>query len=76
LSCAGESFDDKNFAQWYSCPGAIIPTGESCSDENNWGGSDLLERSRGLWYFVGVRDDGTTVMGTSEIIQLDRMGSQ
>lgn len=72
----GEPFTQENFAQWYSCPEAIIHEDQSCADTRSWGGADILERRRGLWYYVGVRDVGTRVKGAAEVQELGRLGSQ
>jgi len=55
------------FAEWYDCPGAFIPAGETCTDPNNWLGSDNNKPFKGLWYYHGVDEHGNPVSGEAEI---------
>jgi hypothetical protein len=55
------------FADWYDCPGAFIPAGGACTDENNWLGSDKDAPFVGIWYYRGVDEQGKLVSGEAEI---------
>ena len=55
------------FADWYDCPGAFIPAGGACTDENNWLGSDKGVPFVGIWYYRGVDEQGKLVSGEAEI---------
>jgi hypothetical protein len=55
------------FADWYDCPGAFIPAGESCTDPNNWLGRDNNIPFKGLWYYRGVDEFGHAVSAEAEI---------
>jgi hypothetical protein len=55
------------FADWYDCPGAFIPAGETCTDENNWMGVDRDAPFVGIWYYQGVDEQGNLVSGSAEI---------
>ncbi len=63
----GKPWSPEDFADWYSCPGAYIPAGKTCTDPQNWNSNDTGEATRGLWYFSGVDDKGNAVQAEAEI---------
>ncbi len=58
-------FSASEFAEWYECPGSLLSDGQACSDKANYTGSDTLNESESLWYFVGVAADGARYRGTA-----------
>ena len=66
----GEPFTPSQFTDWYSCPDALIEVGSTCSDPQNWTGSDQLRADKSLWYFIGRDSVGNRVKGQATIEQL------
>lgn len=60
-------FNSKDFADWYSCPGAIIAKGESVTDPTNWSGNDILKGNKVKWYYIGRNSKGQKVKGESTV---------
>jgi hypothetical protein len=61
-------FNAAEFADWYSCPGALVRKGTSCADPSNYTGSDRLEGFETRWYFIGRTRAGRLVKG-EEIVR-------
>jgi hypothetical protein len=59
----GKPFTSRDFADWYSCPGAKLAEGQEFSDGSNWSGGDALHGGKMKWYFIGVASDGRRVRG-------------
>ena len=64
----GRPFSAKDFADWYSCPRAILRPGESFSTLNTVSSRDLREW-QASWYFRGVTPPGggVVVKGTAGV---------
>jgi hypothetical protein len=60
-------FNAMEFADWYSCPDAVVRLGSDCVDTLNYTGSDDLSASDVRWYFVGRTRSGRTVKGEAII---------
>lgn len=62
-------FSSKDFADWYSCPDALIKQGKSYVDPTNWGGNQELAAVRSRWYYIGIDSNGKRVKGEAIIEQ-------
>ncbi len=49
----GKPFRSDEFAEWYSCPKAVVKPGTACSDPLNWTGNNKLVSGKMLWLFIG-----------------------
>jgi len=56
-------FNATEFADWYSCPGALLRKGVSCADPSNYTGADGLQAFETRWYFIGRTRAGKLVKG-------------
>lgn len=63
----GKPFTPKDFADWYSCPGAYIEAGQECTDPNNWTGGNAPFSDTSKWYFKGIDDNGNIVIGEAVV---------
>jgi hypothetical protein len=63
----GRPYGAKEFAEWYSCPGAVLKVGTLYSDSKNWSSGSGLNIGKQRWYFVGVDETGRKVKGEAEI---------
>ena len=59
----------KEFADWYSCPNAVIKPGETYSDPTNWSSSSELLAEKSRWYYIGVDGSGRRVKGEAIVEQ-------
>ena len=66
----GKPFSRMDFAEWYSCPGAILVPGTAANDPENWGGGQQLRACRCVWYYIAVDDSGKRFYGESTVEQL------
>ncbi|MHB0997987.1 MAG: hypothetical protein ACYC27_01980 [Armatimonadota bacterium] len=66
-------FNAEEFAEWYSCPNAVIHKDESFSDPLNYSGNDVLVSSKAKWYYIGVTKSGKRVKGEAEIVKLPQV---
>lgn len=71
----GKPYTPDQFAEWYSCPGALLERGNECSDPQNWTGYDQLHyTNKTLWYFIGRDVAGNRVKGQAMIELLGEIG--
>jgi hypothetical protein len=73
----GKPFSGKDFADWYSCPDAMVRTGKEYSDPDNWTASAVLIAGKTRWYYIGVDRKGRRVKGeaiSEEKGEIDRGG--
>ena len=66
---SGKPFSSKDFAQWYSCPDALIKEGKAYADPTNWGSGESLIARKARWYYIGVDSKGRRVKGEAVIEQ-------
>jgi hypothetical protein len=64
----GTPFSSKDFAEWYSCPGALIKEGRSYADPTDWASANELTARKGRVYYIGIDSQGRRVKG-EEIIE-------
>ena len=64
----GSPFTSKDFASWYSCPGAKLNVGSLATDPDNWSASSFLAEGKTLWYFIGTNEKGVRVKGEAVVI--------
>jgi len=69
MNYTGKPFGQKEFADWYSCPGGQMEPGKPYSDPSNWGGSNDGQGGRILWFYVGLDPSGRKVQGSAEIVE-------
>lgn len=67
---SGKPFTSEDFAEWYSCPGAVLSPGRAAVDPQNWTGGDHLGDSRTIWYFLAEDAGGNRFYGEAELQQL------
>jgi hypothetical protein len=60
-------FNAAEFADWYSCPGALLRNGAICADPSNYTGSNQLQGFEMRWYFIGRARSGRLVKGEETI---------
>jgi hypothetical protein len=65
----GKPFSSKDFAEWYSCPDALIKEGKSYSDPTNWSAANELSAHKGRVYYIGIDSKGQRVKGEAIIEQ-------
>jgi hypothetical protein len=65
----GKPFSPEDFAQWYSCPGAVVKGGKAYSDPTNWGSSQRLTAGKARWYYIGEDAKGRRVKGEAVVEQ-------
>src|SRR5262249_49343253 len=53
-SFSGKPFSSKDFAEWYSCPDALIKGGKAYADPTNWAGASELIAGKSRWYYIGI----------------------
>ena len=71
LSCfTGKPFTATDFADWYSCPGAVISEGIACADSSNWSSSGCQPVPKSMWYYIGRDATGRRVKGEAIVEQL------
>jgi len=63
----GRPYGPKEFAEWYSCPEAVLKGGTLYSDPKNWSSSNRLSIGIQRWYFVGIDAKGQKVKGDASI---------
>jgi hypothetical protein len=63
----GKPFTGDDFADWYSCPKAVLKRGESYSDPTNWSSAPDLQAGKMRWYYIGVDGKGQRVKGEAVI---------
>ncbi len=64
-------FNSEEFEKWYKCPDAILESGKSYRDTDNWlGKTNNLNGTtmNSLWYFLGETEKGKKLIGISEVI--------
>ncbi len=61
----------KDFIEWYTCPGARIAPGEPAVDSENWAGSHTRSSFRQKWFFVGEDDRKNRYKGEAAVELLD-----
>ena len=61
----------KDFIQWYHCPGARIATGKPAVDPENWSGSRTRTSFRQRWFFVAEDDRKNRFKGEAVVELLD-----
>jgi hypothetical protein len=66
---SGKPFSAKDFAQWYSCPDALIKEGKAYTDPTNWGSAQELAAAKARWYYIGIDSKGRRVKGEAVIEQ-------
>jgi hypothetical protein len=71
----GKPFTPADFADWYSCPGALLESGKAYQDPRNWEGSTVLQADQTKWYFIGRTADGTRVKGEAVIEMLGEIAA-
>jgi hypothetical protein len=59
----GKPFTPKDFADWYSCPGAALRKGKDYTDPNNCVTGGAVQASKSRWYYIGVDGSGRRVKG-------------
>jgi hypothetical protein len=60
-------YGDKEFAEWYFCPGAKLIPGKVYIDPVNWNGHSRLVAQKAKWYFIGTTPDGRRVKGEAVV---------
>jgi hypothetical protein len=65
----GRPFSSTEFAEWYSCPGALIKKGQSYADPTNWASANELTACKGRAYYIGIDSKGRRVKGEAIIEQ-------
>ncbi|MDH3597675.1 MAG: hypothetical protein OEM93_22780 [Rhodospirillales bacterium] len=68
-------FTPADFAEWYSCPKALLKPGTPCSDPLNWTGNNQLVSGKMLWLFIGRDNTGKQYKGHAVIELNDAIGS-
>lgn len=66
-SLTGKPYTAKDFAEWYSCPMAVLKSGKTYSDPTNWSSDAELRSSKNRWYFIGIDAKGKRVKGEAVI---------
>jgi hypothetical protein len=56
-------FTSKEFADWYSCPDALVKMGNLYSDPESWITSEVLGGAKLRWYYIGTDATGRRVRG-------------
>ena len=59
--------DQRTFAEWYACPGALIAPGKPATDPQNWAGSHELADFQQKWFFVGTDAEGKRDKGEAVV---------
>lgn len=60
-------FNAAEFADWYSCPNAVVPLGVDCVDPLNYSGGDALADFETRWYFIGRTRSGRLLKGEARV---------
>ena len=63
----GKPFTAQDFADWYSCPGAVLEPSKGYIDPNNYTGGDDLTAHKSKWYFIATNEKGERVKGEAVI---------
>ena len=63
----GKPFTAQDFAEWYSCPGAVLEPSRGYTDPDNYSGGDDLVAHKSKWYFIAMNDKGERVKGEAVI---------
>ncbi len=63
----GKPFTNKDFREWYKCKKGKMKFGKEYSDKSNWARNPLLQKSKDLWYYIGMSKDGNIYKGTAMI---------
>ena len=71
----GKPFSKEDFADWYACAGAVIESGQACTDGLNWTGNDRLDVGKVIWYYIGRNAAGRRVQGHAVINHLNQIKS-
>jgi hypothetical protein len=66
----GKPFTSQDFADWYSCPNAVLESTKQYADPTNWSGATLLEHDKTRWYVIAVNDKGERFKGEAVVEQL------
>ncbi len=66
---SGKPFSAKDFAEWYSCPEALLKEGKAYTDPTNWGSAQELAAIKARWYYIGIDGKGRRVKGEAVIEQ-------
>jgi hypothetical protein len=66
---SGKPFSSRDFAEWYSCPDALIKGGKAFTDPTNWGSARGLVAGKARWYYIGIDGKGQRVKGEAVIEQ-------
>jgi len=53
----------KDFVEWYHCPGGIVRPGRPAVDPENWAGANARKPFRQKWFFIGVDAQGKRYKG-------------
>ena len=71
----GKPFTPKDFEEWYDCPRSTLFPNKQYTDINNWTGSDVLEASESLWYYIGETESGEQVKAMGKINRIAELQS-
>ncbi len=63
----GKPFTNKDFREWYNCKKGKLKFGKEYSDKSNWYRNPLLQKSKALWYYIGMDAGGNLYKGTAVI---------
>jgi hypothetical protein len=63
----GKPFTAEDFADWYSCPKAVLKSGKSYADPTNWSTDRELRPGKMRWYYIGIDSKGKRVKGEAVI---------
>lgn len=68
-SFTGKPYTAKDFAEWYSCPKAVLKVGKAYADPTNWSTDPELRAGKSRWYFIGIDAKGRRIKGEAVIEQ-------
>ena len=66
-SFTGRPYNAQDFAEWYSCPNAVLEPKKTYVDPTNWSSDPELRSGRMRSYFIGVDEKGRRVKGEAVI---------
>lgn len=66
-SLTGKPYTENNFAEWYSCPKAVMKPRKFYTDPTNWSSDPELRAGKTRWFFIGIDAKGKRVKGEAVI---------
>jgi hypothetical protein len=66
-SFTGRPYNARDFAEWYSCPNAVLKPKGVYVDPTDWSSAPELQPGRMRCYFIGVDEKGRRVKGEAVI---------